>query len=134
MQWRAIAMTSPDHEPPPMVPSAKERVDTVYEAWNSPDSAPDIEALHERAMEQAYHDGWNAARAAQAERDQINFDEGRAFERGDAPPQYECPECGDTHLASFHAPPQPSEALAARYNVSTGAISMAARGVTWRWL
>jgi len=26
------------------------------------------------------------------------------------------------------------EALAARYNVSTGAISMAARGVTWRWL
>jgi len=109
MQWRAIAMTSPDHEPPPMVPSAKERVDAVYEAWNSPDSAPDIEALHERAMEQAYHDGWNAARAAQAERDQINFDEGRAFERGDAPPQYECPECGDTHLASFHAPPQPSE-------------------------
>jgi len=115
-------MTTPDHEPPPMVPSAKERVDAVYEAWNSPDGEPDIEVLHEAAMEQAYcdgwnaalpheltkswreqyerflrkgqtpeafyaeicaarGDGWNAARAAQDERDQINFDEGRAFER-----------------------------------------------------
>jgi hypothetical protein len=45
---------------PPMVPSAKERVDAVYETWNSPGSEPDIEILHEMAMQQAYDDGFAA--------------------------------------------------------------------------
>jgi len=51
---------------PPMVPSAKERVDAVYEAWTDPDAQglQDIEVMHERAMQQAYDDGFSAADAA----------------------------------------------------------------------
>jgi|KBSMisStandDraft_5_1062788.scaffolds.fasta_scaffold814043_2 hypothetical protein len=117
-------MTSPDREPPPMVPSARNRVVQAAGCFTLP-GYPDefcraVDAV--RLVAQAYRDGWNAAlpheltkswreqyerflrkgqtpeafyaeicaargdgwnaaRAAQDERDQINFDEGRAFER-----------------------------------------------------
>jgi hypothetical protein len=46
---------------PPMVPSAKQRIDAVYEAWEADDAGPDIEVLHEQAMQAAYDDGFTAA-------------------------------------------------------------------------
>src|SRR5688572_12541347 len=58
---------------PPMVPSAVERASLIRsECWR-------LDA--ETEINEAFRDGWNAALAAQDERDQINFDEGRAFER-----------------------------------------------------
>ncbi len=46
-----------------MKPSARERIDAVYAAWAAPGSSPDIEALHEEAMEHAFRDGFAAALA-----------------------------------------------------------------------
>lgn len=49
---------------PEMKPSARDRIDMVYEQWNDvTDIGTDIEDLHIAAMEQAYRDGWNTARA-----------------------------------------------------------------------
>lgn len=64
-------------EPPPMVPSASERVREKLRDVSAC-SGLIIPASAVQLVEQAYRDGWNAATD---ERDQINFDEGRAFER-----------------------------------------------------
>lgn len=61
-----------------MVPSAKERLDAVYEAWNDPngEGERDIEVLHERAMQQAYDDGF-AAGLARLDREIVSEYEAR---------------------------------------------------------
>src|SRR5688500_11909453 len=48
----------------PMVPSARERIDAIYDAWNDiTDVSTDIEDLHIAAMDQAYRDGFAACLA-----------------------------------------------------------------------
>jgi hypothetical protein len=50
---------------PPMVPSARERVDAAYNRWDDPDDpACNIEDIHAEAMEQAFRDGYAAGFAA----------------------------------------------------------------------
>ena len=108
-------MTSSDHEPPPMVPSPRNRVVQVAGCLTLPGYPDEVcrAADAVRLIEQAYRDGWNFACAAQAERDQINFNEGREFERRRAANQTLDELAAETErlrLYPWQAPPQPGDA------------------------
>src|SRR6476619_6508070 len=61
-------MTTPDHEPPPMVPSPRDRVVQVAGCFKLPEYPDEVcrAADAVRLVEHAYRDGWNAAIVAQA--------------------------------------------------------------------